>query len=347
MKIQRPNIKINKTWLMLIAAIVLALLTTWLTLQYLTQKELSIEEQVKARSEQGRGSTISVVVPVRSMASGQMLETSSVASRDVPVDFTYSDTISVADFDAFKNQILIRNVEKGKPLRKGDIQEVFSDFSGSLKEGKRAMTINVDEINSVSHMVEPGNLVDLMLVLSGSDEATGGTSGQTVVPFLDKVKVLATGQKVTHADPSQGDRSVSYSNFTLEVTPTQAARLALATELGKIRAVLRNESDQQSVYFESVNAGNLLEEIRERERAAASARPRSSVRSGVYIEYFIGGKGTGGESVAPVINVPMPEAMAQQASAGQAAAPAAAPKDLADLIKQSMGNPAVQLKTTK
>jgi pilus assembly protein CpaB len=352
LKIQRPNIKINKTWLMLIAAIVLALLTTWLTLQYLTQKELSIEEQVKARSEQGRGSTIAVVVPVRSLASGQMLEASSVASRDVPVDFTYSDTISVAEFDTFKNQILIRNVEKGKPLRKGDIQEVFSDFSGSLKPGTRAMTINVDEINSVSHMVEPGNLVDLMLVLSGGDDVaggapSGGASGQTVVPFLDQVKVLATGQKVTHADPGQGDRSVSYSNFTLEVTPTQAARLALATELGKIRAVLRNESDKQSVYFESVNAGNLLEEIRERERRAAAAQPRSSTRSGVYIEYFIGGKGTGGESVAPVINVPMPEAMAQQASAGKAAAPAAAPKDLADLIKQSMGNPAVQLKTTK
>ncbi|HTH43981.1 MAG TPA: Flp pilus assembly protein CpaB [Oxalicibacterium sp.] len=343
MKIQRPNIKINKTWLMLIAAVVLALLTTWLTSKYLAQREQTIEETVRARN-QTRGATVTVVVPVRSMSAGTMLDQSTVASRSVPADFVYSDTITVADFEQYKNNVLIRGVERGKPLRKGDVQEVFADFSGSLKEGTRAMTINVDEINSVSHMVEPGNLVDLMLVLSSGDN--GGN--QTVVPFLDQVKVLATGQKVTHDDPADqnGQRKVSYSNFTLEVTPTQAARLALATELGKIRAVLRNEKDKQTVDFETVTANNLLEDIRERTRRSG----RHS--SGGYVEYFIGGK-TSNEPVAPAINVPlaapMLPAQADASAAGNGAAMGqmAAPQNLTDLVKLSLGNTAAPAKSNK
>ncbi len=341
MKLQRPNIKINRTWLLLIIAIVLSLLTTWLTLQYLRFKEKSIEAEIAQRSSQQQGATVAVVVPIKSLPPGAMLTENMVAARNVPADFVYDDTVTVAQFDAYKGQALIRQIEKGKPLRKSDVREVFADFSGTLKEGTRAMTIEVDEINSVSHMVEPGNRVDLMLVLSGSGE---GASSQTVVPFLDQVKVLATGQKVTHDDPAEansGERRVSYSNFTLEVTPTQAARLALATELGKIRAVLRNENDKQDVYFESVTASNMLEDIRERERQVTRNRPRST-SSGEYVEYIIGGKGS--DTVAPAINVPMPAGYLPMQSGAAAPSAAAAqpalPQNLTDLIKLSTANKA-------
>ncbi len=356
MKIQRPNIKINKTWLMLIVAIVLSLLTTWLTLQYLKFKEQSIEAELTARSQQDKGSTVAVVVPIRSLPPGAVLSESVVASRNVPADFIYDDTITVDEFDALKGQALIRPVQKGKPLRKEDVRELFADFSGTLKPGKRAMTVNVDEINSVSHMVEPGNLVDLMLVLPGSGD---GSNGQTVVPFLDQVKVLATGQKITHDDPANSvapeKRRISYSNFTLEVTPTEAARLALATELGKIRAVLRNENDKQEVDFESVNAENMLEDIRERTKRAALARPHRSSSSG-YIEYIIGGKGNS-DAVTPAVNVPLPAGLtltpsgimpppaAASGDAATAPATAALPSNFNDLLK--LANKSATAKSSK
>lgn len=370
MKIQRPNIKINKTWLMLIVAIVLSLLTTWLALQYLKFKEQSMEAEISARSQQARGATVSVVVPIRPLPPGTLLDESVVAARSVPTDFTYDDTITVEVFETMKGQALIRPVEKGKPLRRGDVREIFADFSGTLKAGKRAMTINVDEINSVSHMVEPGNLVDLMLVISSSGE---GTNNQTVVPFLDQVKVLATGQKVTHDDPAMqaGEkRKVSYSNFTLEVTPTQAARLALAGELGKIRAVLRNENDKQTVDYESVNAQNFLEDIRERERRASMAKPKpkptGSALPSSYVEYIIGGKSSS-EAMTPMINIPMPAGLPPltspggmpgsapaaanpaQPSAANAVAPvtAAAPNSLNQMLQMSLGNNSASAKPSK
>lgn len=320
---------------MLIAAIVLALLTTWLTMRYLTQREQSIEAEVQARSQQSRGATVAVVVPIRPLPTGTMLTESLVAARNVPADFVYDDTITVAEFQAHKNQVLLRNVNRGRPLRKADVQEVFADFSGSLKEGTRAITIQVDEINSLSHMVQPGNLVDLMLTLSSGDD---GAKNQTVVPFLEKIKVLATGQKVTHDDPSEQDihRRVSYSTLTLEVTPTQAARLTLATELGKIRAVLRNEKDKKAIYFDSINAANLLQDNSDPEKAAFTGK-------GKFVEYYIGGKTNEG-AVSPAINVPISSGLMPSPQAGDAsavsAATAAIPKNLTDLVKLSLGNSA-------
>jgi len=342
LKLQRPNIKINKTWLMLIVAIVLSLLTAWLSMQYLRFREQSMEEEIKART-QDKGGTVAVVVPIKALPPGALLEEDVVASRNVSADFIYEDTITVAQFDAFRGQALIRPVERGRPLRKGDIREVFADFSGTLKTGRRAITIAIDEINSVSHMVEPGNMVDLLLVIASGDE-TPGSNNQTVVPFLDQIKVLATGQKITQDDPANAgnERRRSYSNLTLEVSPSQAARLTLAQELGKIRAVLRNEKDRQEVDFGTVSANNLLEDIRERERERRNARAKQSSApySSEYVEYFIGGKG-GSDAVAPVINVPMPGALISGAAptaampADTAAAQAALPQTLTDLIKLS------------
>lgn len=348
MKIQRPNIKINKTWLMLAAAIVLSLLTTWLAMKYLQFKEQSMEEEIKARARQSSGQTVAVVVPVRPLPPGAMLDEGVVAARNVPADFVYDDTITVAQFEGFKGNALIRPVQQGKPLRKADVREVFADFSGTLKAGKRALTINVDEINSVSHMVEPGNIVDLMLVISAGGE---GADTQTVVPFLDQIMVLATGQKITQDDPSvqvaPERRRTSYSTLTLEVTPTQAARLTLASELGKIRAVLRNSKDTAEIDYEAVNAGNLLDDIRERAKRAAKTKPRDSSSSSGYIEYIIGGKG-GNDAVAPTINVPLPAGLPfmppgtppQTATPEQAAAAAAGsplPQNMQQLLQLSLG----------
>lgn len=342
MKIPLPKINIDKTWLMLGVAVVLSLLAAWLTLKYLNYKTSTIEAEVTAKAQQAKGQPVAVVVPTKNLPPGTILGESMVASREVATDFVYDDTIRVDEFDAFKGQALIKPVTRGRPLRRQDVREIFKDFAGTVPEGKRAMTIEIDELNSIANMVQPGNLVDLMLVLS-SDASPGGTgsatgtAGQTVVPFMEKMKVLATGQTVTHEDQGVGGvqtgRRVTYSNVTLEVTPSQAARLALAHELGKLRAVLRNEKDPAAVDFGMVNARNMLADIQEKARRqqALEASSASASRAGGisgFVEYIIGGKGGG---VGQPMSVPLPEGIVGGATAVPAPAASAADEKTADL----------------
>ena len=317
MALKLPKLRINKTWAMLLVAIGLALLATVLTTQYLKSREASIAEEVAARAKQG-GPKITVTVPIRDLQVGTPLDSSVVAGRDVSEDLLYPGAILADEFDKYKGQSLIRPVLHGRPLLKADLRPMYADFAGTLAQGTRAMTIDVDELNSVAHMVQPGNLVDLMLVLKRDE------GGNTVVPFMDKMKVLATGQKIIQdGSDEQGPqvkKGLSYSNLTLEVTPIQAARLALAQDLGKMRFVLRNEKDLISEDF-SVNAQNIFDEV----SARANQKNRSKV--GGMVEFIVGGQRSGPTAKSiDVAGPPSAPPMVSKLNASSAAA-AASPYD--------------------
>lgn len=304
MGLKLPSLRINRTWMMLLAAIGLALLATFLTTRYLASREASIAAEVTARTQKG-GPRVAVAVPVRDMQVGMVLAENSVAAREVAADLIYPNAILADDFDKYKGQALIRSVLKGRPLLKTDLKPEVADFSGTLSDGIRAITVDIDELNAVAHMVQPGNRVDLMLAMQREE------GGQTVVPFMDRMKVLATGQRVVQEseEKTPGARKTStYSTLTLEVTPSQAARLTLAQNIGKLRYVLRNEKDEGSVDF-AVNAQNIFDEISQRARNAK----KSTTVAGV-VEYIIGGQRSGPSLKA--VDVPVPGAAGYSAETG-------------------------------
>lgn len=285
MALKLPAVRINKTWMMLLIAIGLALLATFLTTQYLKSREAAIADEVTARAKQG-GPRVAVAVPIKDLPVGTPLEGNLVAAREVAADLIYPDAILAEDFEKFKGQSLIRPVLHGRPLLRADVRPMYADFAGTLTPGTRAITIDVDELNSVAHMVQPGNLIDLMLVIKRDD------GGNSVVPFMDKMKVLATGQKIIQDGSGevgpQVKKGLSYSNLTLEVTPSQAARLTLAQDLGKMRFVLRNEKDTVSEDF-SVNAQNIFDEVTVR----ANMNKSKLAKVGGMVEFIVGGQRSG------------------------------------------------------
>jgi pilus assembly protein CpaB len=88
---------------------------------------------------------------------------------------------------------------------------------------------------------------------------------------------------------------VRYSNLTFEVSPDQAARIALAQQLGRIRAVLRKEPDDEIVKLGKINTKNLLRKV------SVLDTPEGDEGS---VEYIIGGKGGGGVGNTITVNVP-------------------------------------------
>lgn len=318
-------------WLLLAAAILLGLAATWVTLQYLKVREQRIEAEVKKRAS--GGTTVDVVAVARALPKGAVISGENLVKREILEDLIYSeDTVLLSDFDKVDGLKLARAVEAGRPLRRSDLDIKAKDFAEALPQGTRAITIEVDEINSVSQMVRPGNLVDLMLIVADPNDAN---NGQQVVSLLQKVKVLATGQIVARGverdQPTKGAPSglmgpgnaggggpaQRYSNFTFEVTPDDAARIALAQQLGKIRAVLRNEEDKAVDPIARVNAQTLL---RGNTPGKKGAEPQADARETV--EFIIGGKGGGGPGTTVNVNMASPLG-ASLPGAGAPAAPAA------------------------
>ncbi len=326
--------RINRMWLLLGVAVLLGLTATWVTMQYLKVREQRIEAEVKKRAS--GGNTVDVVAVARNLPKGAVISGENLVKREILEDLVYEETILLNDFDKVNGMKLARAVESGRPLRRSDLELRTKEFSEELTQGTRAITIEVDEINSVAQMVRPGNLVDLMLIVADPNDPSGG---QQVVSLLQKVKVLATGQTVArNADrdrdaasaPAKGGLvgpgssagnstgPLRYSNFTFEVTPEEAARIALGQQLGKIRAVLRNDEDMRMDPLAKINSQSLMQGYSPGKKGQQQAeRPT--------VEFIIGGKGGGGATPTTVnVNMASPMGGGVPTSAAPASPPPAA-----------------------
>ncbi|MBX9903914.1 MAG: Flp pilus assembly protein CpaB [Burkholderiales bacterium] len=290
--------RINRTWLMLFVAIIMALAAAWLTKQYLDVREKRIQEELASKAK--GGPSAKVVVPRKNLPGGSAITSDMVAGRSIPADLVSPDMITPDNFDKYDGAKLIRNVERGLPLRTSDVEEKGRDFSSLIETGSRAITIDIDELNSIAQMVRPGNLVDLFLIMPDLSDLSG--NNQQITLLMQRVKVIATGQTVRKADaftapqPGVPQGVIRYSNLTFEVSPDQAARIALAQQLGRIRAVLRKEPDEEIVKLGKINTKNLLKKV--------SVLDTPEEVDGGAVQYIIGGKGGGGVGNTISVNVP-------------------------------------------
>src|SRR6266508_1442638 len=129
-------------------------------------------------------------------------------------------------------------------------------LSAVIPEGYRAMTVKVDDVVGVSGFVMPGSFVDVVAVILPTAQQGADSQGPISKIVLQNIKVLASGANI---DSPENQREPAKVNaVTLQVTPTQAEKLVLATTQGKLQLVMRNYGDQESAQTKGANRTTLL-----------------------------------------------------------------------------------------
>jgi pilus assembly protein CpaB len=126
-------------------------------------------------------------------------------------------------------------------------------LSAVIPEGYRAMNVKVDDVVGISGFIQPGALVDVVVVI---DPTGVGSQNPISKIVLQNIKVLANGQNI---DKPKDDREAnSVKAVTLQVTPDEAEKLALASTEGKLQLVMRNSIDQGDTTTSGVDKRGLL-----------------------------------------------------------------------------------------
>ena len=98
-------------------------------------------------------------------------------------------------------------------------------LSAVIPEGYRAMTVKVDDVVGISGFIMPGTLVDVVVMIDPREGS--GMQDPISKIVLQNIKVLANGQNI---DKPENEREAnSVKAVTLQVTPEQAEKLALAS----------------------------------------------------------------------------------------------------------------------
>lgn len=121
-----------------------------------------------------------------------------------------------------------------------------------IPEGKRAVSVRVNEVIGVAGYVLPGTKVDVLATAT----PTQNREDTTTKLVLSNVQVLAAGTKLEQ-DGEQG-KPVSVNVVTLLVTPEESEKLTLGATEGKIQLALRNPLDKDTPETPGIQPASLL-----------------------------------------------------------------------------------------
>jgi pilus assembly protein CpaB len=148
------------------------------------------------------------------------------------------------------------NIAAREPITESRLapEGTAAGLSAVIPEGYRAMTVKVDDAAGISGFITPGTLVDVVVVIDPREGSAQQDPISKIV--LQNIKVLANGQNIDK--PKDEREATSVKAVTLQVTPEQAEKLALATSEGKLQLVMRNQIDQGDEQTPGVNKRSLL-----------------------------------------------------------------------------------------
>lgn len=238
--------KPNKNWIVLIAALSVGGLAAFGAKNYLSNQMAEIEAREKNKA------MVQVVVAKADLGKGSALSADNVAVRPVPKEWAHSGAITPDQFGRAEGSVLAYPANSGEPLIWSQLEgQRTPTFSARLAQGRRAVTVPVDEISSLSGMVEPGDLIDIVVSIKKDNRNFTFT-------LLQSVTVLATGTKASQQDTDPEGRARHFTTITLDTTPEDAKRVIAAREVGRVTALLRAPNDVSQVSRDRSDALALL-----------------------------------------------------------------------------------------
>ncbi|MBL8265742.1 Flp pilus assembly protein CpaB [Steroidobacter sp.] len=242
---------------------------------YLAKRYINTEMRSEREQLHKQYQLVSVVVAKADLAPGAVLSGQTVAQREVPSTFLHADAARSEQWGDIAGRVLARAVRSGETILNSHLaQAIGAGFSAQLPEGMRALTFPVDEEASISGMLAPGDRIDLLFTTAAANDSV-------TMPLLLAVPVIATGLRTQSNEHSLPERLQSgpFRTITVAVTPTDAAKITLAQEAGRVTVALRQPNDLAVSRIARVTKSSLLKG----DEPASSAKPR------LHVQIILGG----------------------------------------------------------
>lgn len=220
-------------------------------------REFLAVERATASPERSVPALVSVVVAGQDIPFGATIETHKLTTIQWPAEAVpggvYTELSVLIPEDGEEPRRAKRAMVKGEivlPAKLSDFGEKVT-IGQTLAPGNRAMAISVNATTSVGGFVTPGDFVDI--VLTSRDNR--GLRAQTI---LQKIRVVGVDQQTDELnEQAQVARTV-----TVEVTPLQSQKLALAQRAGTLSLTLRNigAADEEEQALDTIRLSDIIQD---------------------------------------------------------------------------------------
>lgn len=235
--------KLNKK--IIILAILLAAVTTYGIYFYIKSTQETVTE-VKYKQ---------VLVAKNNIPAKTKVDKSMIKIEKIAEEYVLKNAIT--DEKEIIGKFSIERIIEGEqilPNRLVDLEKIYASYQVPI--GKRGITIKVDDVAGVAHLIKPGDYVDVVVFVPEREIEEKST--KTVFPDVTKLTlqnllVLAIDQeqgfveKKEEKEKTEEKQEQKVKKITLAVNPADTEKLVLGDEIGKIRLALRHP-DEKKVY---------------------------------------------------------------------------------------------------
>ena len=196
-----------------------------------------LEEKAHDMEKRNHVELVPRIVASRLVKMGSRLRHEDLAVRQLPAAFISQDSYSLDQLTWVTGKLLVADIRPGELITRLHLTDQEpQDLAEKIDAGHRAITIPVDQINSISGLLKPKDKIDLYVSFDHS--------GKRVTALLvENISVLATGQSLSgHEEFSINKNVTGFATVTLSVTAEQAVKIVAARQDGKVTAVLSGRS---------------------------------------------------------------------------------------------------------
>ena len=253
-------VKNKRALLMMAVAVLFGLVAVILASRWLLNKSAASSDRI--------------VVAATDVNLGQRVSAEMLTLVEWPVasrpEGAYSDPAKVT------GRVLKSSILRGEPLTEPKLAPsgTVGGLSALITEGKRAITVRVNDVIGVAGFALPGNYVDIIVSTEKEPQPNerNGREQNISKIVLERILVLAVAQEVSRDETKP--RVVNA--VTLEVTPEQAEKLDLARSVGTLSLALRNQVDPLNANTAGATKVTLLDE---KPLAVPPAPPKPATRA--------------------------------------------------------------------
>jgi pilus assembly protein CpaB len=182
-----------------------------------------------------------VVVAARNVDLGQALTPNMVRLQAWPANAIPEGAFtSIDDVAGAQPRVALRALEANEPILASRVsgEGGRATLSATIAPGHRAVAIPVNDVVGVAGFVLPGDYVDVLLTRNEQAQSYNNEDMRTDL-LIANVRVLAVDQS---ANESENDPQVA-SAVTIEVTPEDGQKVALARQIGTLSLALRRADE--------------------------------------------------------------------------------------------------------
>ncbi len=235
----------------LIFAMIISFITAYLAYDYLNniQQGSAVKE------------TATIPVASRDILPGETISENMITEIKVPE----SDLLNmgIRNIGDISGKIAKEKIIKGESIPDERLlQDGETHLPFLIPEGKRAISIAIDEFSGVADLIKPNDFVDIYVtveekVIDMKDSKI--VHPKTSILLLQNIQVIAVSKEVLKKKNEREDVPEEYA-VTVAVKPSDGEKLVLGEEMGNIKLALRGIGDDSIHYTPGVIREDLVTE---------------------------------------------------------------------------------------